>query len=68
MEVKQKQRRVLRLEMMNILESFPFLFLVFAIALLLGAMLGINIPNGVGCSQQNAMCQNFRFRQPKVDL
>ena len=63
----QKQRRLLRLEMMNILESFPFLFLVFFIAFFLGTISGINLPDGVGCSSQNAMCQNFRFRQTKIN-
>ena len=64
---KQKHRRLLRLELMNIIESFPFLLLVFFLALFLGAIAGINLPDGVGCSQQNFMCQNFRFKQPKVD-
>ena len=64
---KQKHRRLLRLEMMNIIESFPFLLLVFFLASFLGAIAGINLPDGVGCSQQNFMCQNFRFKQPKVD-
>ncbi|MDJ0574370.1 MAG: hypothetical protein QNJ65_04295 [Xenococcaceae cyanobacterium MO_234.B1] len=65
---KQKHRRLLRLEMMNILESFPFLLLVFVLALMLGTVMGINIPDGVGCDPQNAMCQRFRFRQPKVSF
>ena len=64
---KQKHRRLLRLELMNIIESFPFLLLVFFLALFLGAIAGINLPDGVGCSQQNFMCQKFRFKQPKVD-
>ena len=73
---KQKHRRLLRLEMMNIIESFPFLLLVFFLALFLGAITlgvaasliaGINLPDGVGCTQQNFMCQKFRFKQPKVD-
>ncbi|MDJ0575417.1 MAG: hypothetical protein QNJ65_09670 [Xenococcaceae cyanobacterium MO_234.B1] len=65
---KQKHRRLLRLEMMNILESFPFLVLVFVLALMLGTVTGINIPDGVGCSPQNSLCQRFRFRQPKVSF
>ena len=64
---KQKHRRLLRLELMNIIESFPFLLLVFVVALFLGAYAGINIPDGVACSETNALCQNFRFKQPKVD-
>ncbi|MDJ0637070.1 MAG: hypothetical protein QNJ34_28095 [Xenococcaceae cyanobacterium MO_188.B29] len=64
---KQKQRRLLRLELMNIIESFPFLLLVFVVALFLGAYAGINIPDGVGCSPQNTLCQRFRFKLPKVD-
>ena len=48
---KQKHRRLLRLEMMNILESFPFLLLVFVLALMIGTVTGINIPDGVGCDQ-----------------
>ena len=36
-------------------------------ALFLGTVAGINLADGVGCSQQNFMCQNFRFKQPKVD-
>ena len=63
---KQKHRRLLRLEMMNILESFPFLVLVFFLALMLGTAIGINIPDGVGCDPQNSLCQRFRFRQPIV--
>ena len=54
--------------MNKILESCPFLFLVFLIPLFLGAVSGINLSDGVACSEQNAMCQNFRFRQPKVDF
>ncbi len=65
---KQKHRRLLRLEMMNILESFPFLVLVFFLALMIGTVTGINIPDGVGCSPQNSLCQRFRFRQPKVSF
>ena len=65
---KQKHRRLLRLELMNIIESFPFLLLVFFLALFLGAIAGINLPDGVGCTQQNFMCQQFRFKQPKVKL
>ncbi len=65
---KQKHRRLLRLEMMNILESFPFLLLVFFLALMIGTVTGINIPDGVGCDPQNSLCQRFRFRQPKVSF
>ncbi len=64
---KQKHRRLLRLELMNIIESFPFLLVVFFLALGLGAIAGINVPDGVACSEQNGLCQKFRFKQPKVD-
>lgn len=67
LEQKQRHRRLLLLEMSNILGSFPFLFLVFVLALFLGSIWGINIPDGAGCFEQNGMCQKFRFKQPKVD-
>ena len=67
LEQKQRHRRLLLLEITNILGSFPLLFLVFFLALFLGSIWGINIPDGAGCFKQNGMCQNFRFKQPKVD-
>ena len=48
-------------------ESFFFLIFILFLVLFLGAIAGINLPDGVGCSQQNFLCQKFRFKQPKVD-
>ncbi len=48
-------------------ESVHFLLFILFLVLFLGVIAGINLPDGVGCSQQNFMCQNFRFKQPKVD-
>ncbi len=48
-------------------ESVHFLLFILFLVLFLGAYAGINLPDGVGCSQQNTLCQKFRFKQPKVD-
>ncbi len=63
----QRHRRLFFLELTNIFESFPFIFFVFILALSLGAIAGLNIPDVVGCSDKNTMCSYFRFRQPKVE-
>ncbi|WP_036489131.1 hypothetical protein [Myxosarcina sp. GI1] len=62
LEQKQKQRRLLRLEIFNILESLPFITLVGAIVLSLGIFIGINVSDVSGCYKENTLCQIMRLR------
>lgn len=67
-EQKLKARRVFHQEMEFWLGSFLSIFLILIIGLLLGIIFGLNIPDGVGCTQRNFLCQWLRLRQPKVEL
>lgn len=64
---KQRHRRLLRLELSNIIESIPFIFFLFLLGLFLGTILGINNPNAVACKPTNSLCQKFRWAQPFLD-
>ena len=33
-----------------------------------GILVGINVPDGAGCSQHNLLCDKLRLRQPKVEI
>lgn len=67
LEQKQKKRRLMRLHIKNILESFPFIGVVCLLAFVMGGIVFINVPEGVGCRNNNVLCQQFRLRQPKVN-
>lgn len=66
MEQKQKARKLMRFHITSILESFPFLGVVFIMAFVIGGVIFINVPEGVGCDRDNTLCRKLRLRQPKV--
>ena len=48
--------------------SFSTVVWLLIIGITLGITIGINIPNGAGCTDGNLLCQHLRWRQPKVDF
>ena len=48
--------------------SLSTVSLLILLGLSIGMFIGINVPNGAGCTEQNLLCGWLRLRQPKVNL
>lgn len=42
--------------------------LLILLGLLIGIFVGINVPDGAGCTKQNLLCDWLRLRQPTVEI
>lgn len=67
MEQKARERKLMRLHISNVVESFPFIGIVSILVFIVGGIVFINVPEVVGCDSDNVLCQKLRLRQPKVD-
>lgn len=63
---KQRHRRILRQEFDLFISSMFFLGLIFFLGVAVGAIAGINIPDGAACTQGNVPCKSLRIRHPKT--
>jgi hypothetical protein len=58
----------MRQEIQLLLGSVFFLGLVFSFSFGVGALAGVNLPDGAACYQDNLACRWFRIRHPKMIL
>ena len=50
------------------ISTFTTVSLLCMLGILLGALIGINVPDGAGCTSNNLLCNKLRLRQPKVNI
>jgi hypothetical protein len=69
-ESKQKQMEKMMFweQIQYFICSVSTISLSIILGLSIGIFIGINVPNGAGCSKQNLLCGWLRLRQPKVNL
>ena len=62
---KLRQRKLMRYELTLVLGSISAIATVFLIGLGIGAISGVNLPDGTVCHRSNLPCNWLRLRQPK---
>ncbi|MGB5709399.1 MAG: hypothetical protein WBM44_00610 [Waterburya sp.] len=69
-ELKQKQQEKMMFwgQIQYFICSLSTVSLIILLGLSIGIFVGINIPDGAGCSRENLLCDKFRLRQPKVEI
>ncbi|MEO1669449.1 MAG: hypothetical protein AAFR77_01480 [Cyanobacteria bacterium J06631_2] len=71
-EVANKQEKLKRElfwgEIGYVVGGFRTVFTLLMIGFVIGIFVGINIPDGAGCTNGNIVCKYLRLRLPKVEL
>ncbi len=69
-DLKQKQQEKMMFwgQIQYFICSFSTVLGLIILGLSLGIFVGINVPDGAGCSNHNLLCDKLRLRQPKVNL
>ena len=70
LETKQKhtEKTMFWSQIQYFICSLSTVSLLILLGLSIGMFIGINVPNGAGCTEQNLLCGWLRLRQPKVNL
>ena len=50
------------------ISTFSTVSILFMLGMLPGILIGINVPDGAGCTNHNFLCDKLRLRQPKVNI